>query len=53
MSVIYTLVRLSHQENAPSPIEVTPSPMVTLVRLVQFWNAPLPNPVRTPYKIAA
>jgi hypothetical protein len=34
------LVRLEQPENAPSPIEVTPSGIVMLVRLEQPENAP-------------
>ena len=39
-------------EKARSPMLVTLSGMVTEVREVQYAKAPLPNPVRTPYKIA-
>lgn len=38
---------------AEKPMLATPSPIVTEVKPVQLWKAPLPNPVRTPYQIAA
>ena len=40
-------------EKVQSPILVTLSGMVIDVKPLQSEKAPLPNPVRTPYKIAA
>ena len=43
LSGITTLVRLVQEENASTPIRVTPLPIVTFVRLMQPPNAPDPN----------
>ena len=48
-----TLVKLLQSRNAHFPMLVTPLPIVTLIKPLQYPNAPLFNPVRTPYKIAA
>lgn len=48
-----TFAKLLQSLNAPNPILVTLSGIVMLVSPVQPENAPLFNPVRTPYKIAA
>ena len=44
------LSSLLHPENADAPMFVTLFGIVTLVKLLQFWKAPLFNPVRTLYK---
>ena len=46
------LSRLLQFSNTAYPIFVTPSGITILVKLLQLLNAPLSNPVRTPYKIA-
>ena len=42
LSGIVILSRLSHSLNAYMPIEVTPLPMVRLLRFLQYENALLP-----------
>ena len=48
-----TMLDRPQTENACTPMEITLSGIVMLVSLLHHSNAPLPNPVRTPYKIAA
>ena len=50
---IVTEVSPVQPEKAVSPMLVTEFPIVTEVSPVQPEKAPLFNPVRTPYKIAA
>ena len=52
-SPLVTEVREVQSRKAESPMLVTLSGMVIAVKLLQFSKAPLFNPVRTPYKIAA
>ena len=52
LSPMMTEAKRLHPKNAPFHMLSTLFGMMIDVKLLQSKNAPLPNPVRTPYKIA-